>query len=281
MVFFHSLLSLRPKQWIKNLLLFVAPFAAGIGFSFRLTDSLLGFFAFCFASSIGYIVNDLNDIELDRLHPRKKQRPFAAGNLSFKSGICLILLLILLLSILVSMLPIKFTFVIAMYLLNTHLYTKFFKTIPVIEMFSISFGFILRLISGAIVLDLAISSWFLIVGGFGALFVVSAKRLAEFKHIKQREVRKVIHEYTDQFLYSSTSISVAVSVTGYCMWALSENTNPFWHQISIVPFVMAFFRYRWIAERVVVEAPEDAILGDKSLLILMVSLVVCLSIAIF
>jgi decaprenyl-phosphate phosphoribosyltransferase len=273
--------ALRPKQWTKNFLLFVAPFAAGVEFSSDLWYLFLGFLAFCAASSIGYVWNDLNDISIDRLHPKKSLRPFAAGVLSFRTGIKLIVVLTVLLFLLVLNLRPEFMVVVMIYLFNTFLYTTFFKTIPVIEMFSVAFGFILRLISGALVMGLEISEWFLIVGGFGALFVVSAKRLAEFKQAESRPVRKVINEYTSEFLYSITSISVAVSVTAYCIWAFTQERNPFWYQISVLPFVMGFFRYRWMSEKINVEVPEDAILKDRSLLSLSACLILSLTVAIF
>jgi decaprenyl-phosphate phosphoribosyltransferase len=273
--------ALRPKQWTKNFLLFVAPFAASVQFSSDLWYLFLGFLAFCAASSIGYVWNDLNDISIDRLHPKKSLRPFAAGVLSFRTGIKLIVVLTVLLFLLVLNLRPEFMVVVMIYLFNTFLYTTFFKTIPVIEMFSVAFGFILRLISGALVMGLEISEWFLIVGGFGALFVVSAKRLAEFKQAESRPVRKVINEYTSEFLYSITSISVAVSVTAYCIWAFTQERNPFWYQISVLPFVMGFFRYRWISEKINVEVPEDAILKDRSLLSLSACLILSLTVAIF
>jgi decaprenyl-phosphate phosphoribosyltransferase len=175
----------------------------------------------------------------------------------------------------------KFIIILIIYLFNTLLYTKFLKNFSVIEMFMVAFGFVIRLISGALVLDLPISEWFLIVGGFAALFVVSAKRLAELKQSNDRHVRKVIHAYTTDFLNSSMTISVAVCVTAYSFWAFTQILDPFWYQLSVLPFVMAFFRYRWMSELDVVEVPEDAILGDRSLLLASLGTILCLSIAIY
>ena len=276
-----GVVALRPKQWTKNFLLFVAPFAAGVEFSRDSLYLFLGFLAFCASSSIGYVWNDLNDKTIDKLHPKKRLRPFAAGALSTRAGIYLITALTVLLFFLALELPQEFTVVVVIYLFNTFLYTTYIKKIPVIEMFSVAFGFVLRLIAGAIVLDLQISEWFLIVGGFGALFIVTAKRLAEFKQGESRQVRKVIDTYTSEFLYSIASISAAVSVTAFCIWAFSQEQNPFWYQISVVPFVMGIFRYRWMSEKIIVETPEDAILEDRSLLLLSACLVLCLTVAIF
>lgn len=275
-----GLLALRPKQWVKNLLLFVAPFAAGIDTTHQFFTMIIGFLAFSMASSIGYVINDLSDIESDRRHPIKKSRPFASGMLSPKMGFLIIAILALILLSALSQLPDSFTLVVFIYIFNTLLYTRFLKQVPVLEMFAVAFGFVLRLIAGGVVIDLIISEWFLLVGGFGALFVVAEKRLAELRHSGSRDVRQVVKQYTSEFLYSSTAISVAVCVTSYCFWAFRQSINPFWFQISVLPFVMALFQYRWISERDGIEAPEDAILRDFPLLILGLLCAISLSIGI-
>lgn len=201
---------------MKNFLLFVAPFAAGINTTQHIIIIMIGFLAFSMASSIGYIINDLSDIESDRRHPRKKSRPFASRILSPRMGFLIIAILVLILFLALSQLPDSFTLVVFIYIFNTFLYTRFIKQIPVLEMFAVAFRFVLRLIAGGVVIDLVISEWFLLVGGFGALFVVAEKRLAELRHSGSRDVRQVVKKYTSEFLYSSTAISVAVCVTSYC-----------------------------------------------------------------
>ena len=156
----NVVLALRPKQWIKNLLVFVAPFAAGVGIDSHLRFAVFGFCAFSLAASIGYIINDLHDVEIDRLHPKKRNRPFASGSLNYKTGISLLLSLILILGMLLTRLPFEFNMILFIYLANTFLYTKSLKHQPVTEMFVVAFGFVLRLISGALVMNLMISEWF-------------------------------------------------------------------------------------------------------------------------
>jgi decaprenyl-phosphate phosphoribosyltransferase len=273
--------AMRAKQWIKNVLVFVAPFAAGVGISQELVNSGLAFLAFSMASSIGYIVNDINDIELDRNHPEKKRRPFASGEVSTRSGYLLVLSLGLLLPLTLVSLPATFNLILALYLINTFTYSKLLKNIPVLEMFSVAIGFVLRLVGGALVLNLAISEWFLIVGGFGALFVVTSKRIGERRYAENREVRKVVEAYTANFLSSCAAISVAISLTAYCFWAFSQELNPFWHQMSVIPFVMTLFRFLWLSERESIEAPEDVILGDWPLAVLLLSTMFSLIIAIY
>jgi decaprenyl-phosphate phosphoribosyltransferase len=277
----QALLVLRPKQWTKNFLMFVAPFAAGVNIASDFLLLAIGFATFSIASSIGYVVNDLNDIEIDRVHPTKVKRPFASGILSIRSGYLLLILLSLMLLSITFLLPSEFNLILCVYLINTFVYTKFIKIIPVVELFAVAFGFILRMISGALLLDLAISEWFLLVGGFGALYVVCAKRLAEFKMRETRVVRQVVSQYTEEFLHSSITASVSVSSMAYCLWAFNHESHSIWFQLSVIPFVIALFRYRWLSESTVVEIPEDVILGDKTLVILAFGLLTTLMIAIY
>ncbi len=273
--------ALRPKQWLKNVLLFVAPFSAGLNSNFDLLKINLGFFAFCLASSIGYIANDLNDLDIDRKHPIKKERPFASGKLSIEFAVFLISMLAVALVFILVLLPKLFGIIVCVYLVNTFIYSKFFKNVPVLEMFLVAFGFVLRLVAGALVLELYISEWFLIVGGFGALFIVCNKRLAELREKENRIVRRVLDEYSFEFLRSSANVCLAVCISSYCLWAFNQSTGEIWYQISVIPFVLAFYRFMWMAEKRSVEAPEDAIVGDGYLRIISIFLIAFLVIAIY
>jgi len=281
MTIYYGFIALRPKQWVKNVLIFVAPFAAGKIFIPEFKNALMGFCAFSIVASLGYILNDLNDIEIDRSHPKKRSRPFASRALGFSSGVFLVFLLTIVLLIIIKPLPTSFKLILGTYLINSMIYTKMLKKIPVLEMFSVAFGFVLRLISGALVMDLMISEWFLIVGGFGALFLVSAKRLAELKQDGIIEVRHVVSSYTKDFLVSCINISLGICITAYCFWAFAQSPGAVWYQFSVIPFVIALFRYRWMCEGTAVEAPEDALFSDRQLLTLGFFSLSLLAIAIF
>jgi decaprenyl-phosphate phosphoribosyltransferase len=280
-IFNLAFIALRPKQWTKNLLIFVAPFAAGVAKPELLFNALIGFVAFSIASSIGYVINDLGDLDVDRKHPKKKFRPFASGSLSLAAGITLIFVLFSILSILFTHTPTKFNICVFVYMLNTTLYSKFLKNVPVVDMFMVASGFVMRLIAGALVMNLVISEWFLIVGGFGALFIVSHKRLAELKNGQIDDVRLVISSYNAEFLNSISSICVSVSLTAYSIWAFSQESNSFWYQVSIIPFAMSFFRYKWMSDRFDLESPEDAILEDKVMMMMATFSLFTLTIAIY
>jgi decaprenyl-phosphate phosphoribosyltransferase len=190
------------------------------------------------------------------------------------------LLLVFLVLLLLAFTP-KFALVVYLYLFNSVLYTKFFKSYPVLEMFLVAVGFVLRLIAGALALNLALSEWFLIVGGFGALYIVSIKRLAELKQENLREVRKVINSYSSDFLNFVAYSSSSVTLTSYCLWAFDQVSKPFWYQISVLPFMIALFRFGWISDRKSIEVPEDTILHDRPMLFSSTVLIATLSIAVF
>ena len=186
----------------------------------------------------------MNDVELDKQHPIKKYRPFASGELSPRYGYLIVLIISILLFAILTFLSLKFTLVLTIYMLITLLYKKFAKNLPVIEIFIVASGFVLRLIAGAVLLDINISEWFLIVGGFGAIYIVSIKRTVEKRLQSNHEVRLVVKEYKEDFLESIAVTSQSVCITSFCFWAFTQTANPFWFQLSIIPFVISLFRYR-------------------------------------
>ena len=272
---------LRPKQYIKNFLLLAAPFAAGISQFSELGLVLLGILIFSLASSIGYIVNDLTDLKTDRLHPLKIRRPLASGKITVKFAFVLLFLVTALGSILSIRTPLAFNLLVLLYIVNSIFYSLILKRIPVIELFVLSSGFILRLIAGATILSLDISEWFLIVGGFGSVFIVSLKRLSEFKMKNSRTVRSVLGSYSSQFLVSVSLVSMAVTIFGYTIWAFSNSANPFFYQLSVIPFTLGLFLFLWIAEQENVEAPEEIFIKNRTILFLGFLLLILLSIAIY
>ena len=155
---------LRMKQWIKNLLVIVPFFAAGIGFTWtNVKLLLLGVISFCFSSSLIYIVNDWHDRESDRLHETKSRRPIASGDLSGIFVIAIGSLLVCLLLLVIFQLNLKFILVVLIYVLNSLIYTFYVKKIAVLEFISLSLGFIIRGYAGAAIFSIRLSSWFLIV----------------------------------------------------------------------------------------------------------------------
>lgn len=275
-----SLEALRLKQWAKNLLLLVAPLNAGISISQDFVSVFLAILGFSLTASAGYVINDLSDIEYDKQHPFKSKRPFASGALDVKNAVVILILLLLILLLLLKYLPKDFGYLLLLYFALTCLYTWFLKSIPVFELFLVSSGFVLRLIAGAICVNLRISEWFLIVGGAGALFITANKRLSELTYSNPDNTRKVIQEYSREFLNLVISSSLSICVVAYSLWAFSQKNDSVWYQISIIPFSIALFRYLFIGAREGADSPEEIILSDKVLvgLLLVNSLVLLLGI---
>ena len=267
--FWASLKSLRIKQWAKNLLLVVAPLSAGISTLQDFTTVFLAIMGFSLTASAGYVVNDLSDIEYDKLHPVKSRRPFASGELGLKNAAVILGSLFFALLLILNHLPRDFGYVLLLYFILTCFYTRFIKRIPVFELFLVASGFVLRLIAGAICLDLRISEWFLIVGGAGALFIAGSKRLSELTYFSPDFTRKVIQSYSRDFLSLVISSSLSICIVAYSLWAFSQTNDPIWYQLSVIPFSLTLFRYLLISEQEGGDSPEEIILNDKILISLL------------
>jgi decaprenyl-phosphate phosphoribosyltransferase len=277
----------RPKQWPKNVLVFVAPAAAGvITEPYRLKLTVIGFVAFCMVSSATYLLNDILDVESDRQHPTKCNRPIAAGVVPIPLGIAMALVLF------VGGLGVawldnpQITLVVGLYAVLTTSYSLFLKTIPILDLVILSAGFILRLLGGAFAAEVDVSDWFLIISLFGSLFIASAKRFAEKKELGDRaaELRPTLGAYSLEFLGFLRAVSVAALVMSYCMWAVEradlDDASP-WAQISIIPFLIAVLQYALLVDQGKGSAPEDVILHDRLMQLMGVLWVALLAIGIY
>jgi decaprenyl-phosphate phosphoribosyltransferase len=272
--------ALRPRQWIKNLLVLAAPFFGKV-FIEDIREVTLAFIAFCAASSLGYLVNDWWDKDIDASHPIKNIRPFASRILKFHDLILLVTFLIVIITMNCYFLPPAFSFAIAAYLMITLSYSFYFKSVPVIEIVVLSLGFLVRAIGGASAVNLVASSWFLIFSGFGALFIVSTKRLAEFKNREFQQVRGVISTYTESFLTTVLNTALTISLLTYTLWVFSIHEGGFWAQLSILPVTVGFLRYSWHRERGDGETPERLIFGDPAILLAGLLAVISLTVALY
>jgi decaprenyl-phosphate phosphoribosyltransferase len=265
---------LRPKQWIKNVLVFAAPVAAGI-FDNRATDlHAIGAFAcFCAAASATYLLNDAMDIESDRRHPVKKNRPIAAGIVPV--GLAYVLSAVLLAVAIGGSFLIRrdFGFTILAYLALTTVYSLWLKSMPILDIVAVAAGFVLRAIGGATATGLPISEWFFIVTSFGALFMVTGKRAGERAELGEdaAKIRPALAAYTPQYLNYLKAVFSAGTVTTYCLWAFAsaqESTSgSVLFQISIVPFAVAILRYALLLEQGKGAEPENLVFSDRTLLV--------------
>jgi len=265
----------RPRQWIKNVLVFAAPGAAGISLTAAKLAPVLGAFAaWCLVSSGTYLINDALDAEADRLHPRKRLRAVASGVVPVGTarvvGVALLLV--------GAGLPAAWgapgvTGVLVLYAVITQSYSLWLKEMAIVDLACVASGFVLRAISGGVAAHVAISNWFLIVASFGSLFMVAGKRHAE--HLDLREGRgahrATLEEYSLGFLNYVRAVSSAVTITAYCLWAFEKAKlagDPVLFQLSIIPFVMAILRYALLLDAGRGGAPEEVVLGDRTLQVL-------------
>ncbi|MFF4401275.1 decaprenyl-phosphate phosphoribosyltransferase [Streptomyces sp. NPDC001480] len=264
----------RPKQWVKNILVLAAPAAAGRLFSRpALTQVCLVFALFTACAAAVYLINDARDAEADRAHPTKCRRPVAAGRVpvpvAYATGGTLAVLApagaIWLASPAVAA-------VLTAYLGMQLAYCLTLKHVLVVDLAVVTTGFLMRAVIGGVALGIPPSRWFLITTGFGALFMVSAKRYSEAVQMAGRPgaTRALLTEYTTGYLRFVWQLAAGVAVLAYCMWALEEGGVPHasvlpWRQLSMVAFVLAILRYAVFADRGIAGEPEDVVLHDRAL----------------
>jgi len=275
----------RPKQWLKNVLVFAAPASAGVLFTPEpLLRTLIAFAAFCLASSGTYFINDARDIEADRRHAKKRYRPIAAGIVSVRLGYVVGMLLLLAgvgLAFLVSW---QLAAVVIGYLVLTTAYSLWLKHEPVIDLVAVAAGFVLRALAGAAANDLATSSWFLIVASLGSLFIVAGKREAELRNAEDdQQTRSTLQAYSIPFLNYVQAASTGALLVSYCLWAFEAHSglNRLLFGLSILPFAVGVLRYAMLVDSGKGEEPEDAIVSDGVLLVCGIALVVLVGLGVY
>jgi decaprenyl-phosphate phosphoribosyltransferase len=266
--------ALRPRQWVKNVLVLAAPLAAGKVFQLDvLGPTALAFVLFCLAASGVYLVNDAIDVEEDRRHPRKRFRPIAAGLVPRPAAIAMavVLFAVALTGAALFTRP-ALAGVLGAYVVIQLCYCTFLKNQPVIDLGVVASGFLLRGIAGGVAAGLELSQWFLLVAAFGSLFMVAGKRYSELVLVGDAAAtRKTLKEYSASYLRFVWSLSAGVAVTAYSLWAFemvkSQDGVP-WATISIAPFVLAILRYAVDVDKGAAGAPEEIVMHDRVLLVL-------------
>ncbi|SNR56982.1 decaprenyl-phosphate phosphoribosyltransferase [Blastococcus mobilis] len=264
--------AVRPRQWVKNVLVLAAPLAAGA----ILDPDVIGptavaFALFCLSASAVYLVNDSIDIEEDRRHPRKRFRPIAAGIVSRPLAVGLaVVLLTVALAAAASLTRPELAWVLASYVVIQLAYCVLLKNQPVIDLAVVASGFLLRGIAGGVAAGLVLSQWFLLVAAFGSLFMVAGKRYSELVLVGEAaDTRKTLQEYSASYLRFVWSLSAGVACTAYSLWAFemgeTQKGIP-WSTLSIAPFVLAILRYAVDVDKGAAGAPEEIVLRDRVLL---------------
>jgi decaprenyl-phosphate phosphoribosyltransferase len=261
--------TMRPKQWIKNLLVLAAPLAAGKLFDAGVIGpTALALVGFCLVSSAVYAVNDCADRESDRAHPTKRHRPVAAGELSVASALVLATVLAVIGLLLGLLASVPLMLLLAGYVGLQLTYAFWLKHEPVLDLAVVAAGFLMRAVAGGLAADLRISQWFLLVAGFGSLFIVAGKRYSELHTLgNDAGTRRSLVRYTDSYLRFVWSIAATATVMSYSLWAfeMGADADVPWHTMSIAPFVLGMLRYAVDVDAGRAAEPEDIVWGDRIL----------------
>jgi decaprenyl-phosphate phosphoribosyltransferase len=264
--------TLRPKQWIKNLLVIAAAGAAGaLGRDDVPVRVGLAFVAFCLLASGIYAINDVRDAAEDRLHPRKRFRPVAARELTPEAATTLGLVLIVAgVGLCFAIRPLLAA-VGAGYVALSLSYTLVWRHLLVLDMFAIAGGFVLRAIAGGAAAPVALSRWFVLVVTCGAVFVAAGKRHAELRRTVVTNAvigrRKVLEGYTEARLRVILIVSAVLAVVAYAVWAskLPDVHGIPWRPLTIIPFAAGLLRYGVLISSGQGESPEELLLHDRLL----------------
>lgn len=229
----------------------------------------IAFFCFAFTASTVYIVNDIMDVEKDRLHPEKSKRPIASGALSIRIAVLSgIFLLIFSLSTAYYITPV-FSGMLLLYLIINLFYSVWLKHVVIIDVMIIALGFVLRGLSGAVVVGVGISSWFILCTMLLALFLALSKRRHECKLLNgdKEKQRKVLEHYSINFLDQLISIVTSATIMTYSLY--TANSGPNAHMMWTIPFVIyGIFRYLYLIHmKQGGGSPEKSLLDDKHMLL--------------
>lgn len=269
------IISLRPKQWSKNIIVFAGLFFAEDIFDLqKIKTALLAFIYFCLVSSAGYLVNDVLDQKKDALHPLKKFRPIAAGEISTSAaltGAAVFFLLGLFFSYQINAV---FAAIILAYSFLTIIYSVYLKKLIIIDVIVISTGFMLRTIGGTIAINEIISSWLIICTIFLALFLALNKRYAEISAIGENafQSRKTLALYSPAFLGQMINIVTAACLMAYALYTLDPETVTKFGTRNLVftlPFVIyGLFRYLFLVQNEKLgESPENVLIHDLPMIV--------------
>jgi decaprenyl-phosphate phosphoribosyltransferase len=278
---------MRPRQWVKNLLVLAAPLAAGrLLEPAIITTAGLAFVAFCLVSAMVYLVNDVRDVEEDRQHPTKRLRPIASGEL--KPATALVVAAVvgvcgLALGFFVSI-PLGITLLV--YVALQLLYSAYLKHLPVVDLAMVASAYLLRAIAGGVATGIPLSQWFLLVAAFGSFFMVSGKRYSEMKSLgSDAGTRRSLTRYSESYLRFAWMMAAVMVLISYSLWAFENGGNGAlgvpWTAISIAPFTLALLQYALEVDAGTAGEPEEVVLNDRVLQGLGLVWLAVISVAVF
>lgn len=254
---------LRPKQWIKNTFVLAPLVFSGTFTHFpSIQQAIIAFILFCLASSATYVLNDIRDIESDKKHPEKsKKRPLASGEVSKPQAYVLLGILYSMLAASVFFFPIIMTVVTAYVVLNIF-YSLYLKHQPVLDIFTIAMGFVLRVLAGSQALDVPLSAWMFITTFSLALFLAAIKRRQELARGGEN-ARDVLQHYTESLVDRYAEMSGTSALLFYSLYIISDKPD----MMFTIPFVLfGLYRYWFVVESTGSgESPTDVLFADRQL----------------
>lgn len=268
--------SVRPRQWTKSLAVFL-PLFFSVNEAWTLDDpgdallfaarAAAAAIVFCLVSAAVYLFNDLADIERDRAHPAKRNRPIASGLLPPRLAFAVAVGLVLVGLASAFALGIAFGIVISIYILVQVLYSTRLKNVALLDVFSVASGFVLRVLAGAVVIGVPMSPWLYICAGLGSLFIALAKRRSELARAGESagEQRGILGAYTLAMLDQMIGIVATSAVVGYALYTFTADNLPDNHSMMLtLPFVVyGVFRYIYLVHtRDIAESPEEILISD-------------------
>lgn len=261
---------MRVHHWIKNVLILLPCFFAGKIFEKSIITDLIGVLAFCLCASIVYIINDIKDVEKDKKHEVKKNRPIASGRVSVMAALIFATFLIAIVELLIyivcgNIFNIE-NMVIFIYLLINIAYSFGLKNKPIVDVILLASGFVLRVIYGAALSDCIISQWFYVTIMMFSLYMGLGKRRNELRKVSDGETRQVLKYYTDSFLSRNMLLCATLGMVFYSFWSaivVAQKEYMIW----TLPLVIAIFmRYELDLEQNNFGDPVEVILSDKLLI---------------
>jgi 4-hydroxybenzoate polyprenyltransferase len=271
-----SLQLIRPKHWIKHLVVFAPLIFARELFDLPLVlAAVKGFIAFCLVASCVYIINDIADVEADRAHPEKKNRPIAAGTISRTGALGILVLLAAVLLFVCIGLDQRFLILLGLYFGLNLAYSVKLKEVMLLDVFIIAAGFMLRVLGGAYAIDVTVTSWIVLCSLFISLFLGFAKRRGELVHFRDAgavPARAVLRLYNVEFLDQMLTIAAAGAVISYALYTVAPRTYETFGTDKLIyttVFVIyGIFRYLYLihsGERS--ENPTNALTSDPPILV--------------
>lgn len=280
---------LRIPDWTKNIFVFVPlVFSKHLFEVSYFNKTVLAFLIFSLAASFVYVINDLFDAEKDSIHSTKKNRPIASGEISKSNALIFALFLFaLLMPLFILANNLVFVIIILAYILINYFYSKTLKEVVIVDIFCIAIGFMLRIISGAVIISVEISNWLILTTLFLSLFLAVMKRRAEVASIENSALqRKVLKDYSLNFIDQISAISAGGVIISYALYTVSDRTEIMFGSkyffVTTLFVVFGIFRYMFLVfNKKVGENIVDALSKDKPMIVNLILYVITALIIIY